>query len=66
MSAALAKIREGWRTGVLCDGYPVCCLRAGPHFPGEYGCIESDVAVYLPDDADHALARWVAAEIGLP
>ncbi len=28
--------------------------------------IESDVAVYLPDDAEHAVARWVAAEIGLP
>ena len=56
---SLERIRDGWRTGQLCEAAEAGrCLRDGPHFAGEYGCIWSDVAVYLPDAPELALATW--------
>lgn len=55
---ALDRIREAWRTGVLCDDDR--CGREGPHFPGEYGCVFSDVAVYPSARMLSAMAIWSA------
>jgi hypothetical protein len=61
-SVAEARIQEGWETGKLCDA-PCGC--ASIHFPGEYGCIFSDVVVYVPHDCEFAVARWTAERLGL-
>ena len=63
---ALQRIAYGWRTGELCEAADAGrCARAQPHIAGEYGCIWSDVAVFLPDDAEGAMARWTAERIGV-
>lgn len=38
---SLNKIHAGWVTGRLCEDEE--CKRLSNHFPGEYGCIVSDV-----------------------